>query len=460
MAWSQEQLQERLDELAAKHKVVGAAAGIWSSGEQVVAATGTANLRSGVAVTTDTVFQIGSITKIYTATLVMQLVDEGLVELDRPVKTYLPDLRLGDPGATETITVRQLLAHTSGLEGDFFEDFGRGDDAISRYVEGCADLPNLYEPGTMMSYCNAGWVILGRVVEVLRDKPFARALTEHLLAPAGLHSSPTMAEEAIMFPVAVGHFPDPADPDQRVVAPQWSLASASAPAGALQCASIGDLLGFARLHLAEGVAPNGERVLTQDSARAMREPQVDLPDRFTLGDQWGLGWILMRWGGKQFVGHDGGTLGQSSFLRLLPGSDQAIGLLTNGGDTRALFTDLFNEILDDLAGVQMTAAPAPLEDAGGIDLQRYVGTYERHAFRSEVVEADGRLVLKTTVTGPLAKLTPPTPDKVLLPASDEVFLIPPDDPAGFPTPFTFFGFDDDGVPGWVHYGARAARRVT
>lgn len=452
-------LQARLDELAEKHHVVGASAGVLQQGEVVTATTGIAHLGTGLAVTTDTVFQIGSITKVYTATLVMQLVDEGLVALDEPIKHFLPELRLGDADATEQITVRQLLAHTSGLEGDHFEDYGRGDEAIARYVASCAELPQLFEPGRMMSYSNAGWVILGRLVEVLRDKPFRVAMTEHLLQPAGLHDSPQLAEEAILRRAAVGHMPAGEDGEQRV-APVWNLGESSAPAGSLQMATIADLLGFASLHLRDGQAPDGTEILSPTAARLMREPQVQLDDPYTLADAWGLGWFLNTWGGQLVAGHDGNTLGQSSFLRMLPSQDLAIGLLTNGGDTRALYVDLFGELLSDLAGVQIPEPPPVREDAEGVDLQRYAGTYERLNLRIDLRPEDGRLVMSVTLSGALAELSPPVPDKTLLPAQETLFYIPPDDPEGKLTPLVFFDFDDDGHPRWAHFGARAARRAT
>jgi CubicO group peptidase (beta-lactamase class C family) len=461
MSLTAEHLQARLDELAAKHRVVGATVGVGQGDQLTTAVTGTAHLATGLPVTTDTVFQIGSITKIYTATLVLQLVDEGLVELDTPVKAYLPELRLGDATAEQTITVRQLLTHTSGIDGDHFADFGRGDDAIARYVASCAQLPQVFEPGRMMSYCNAGWVILGRLVEVVRDQPFAQAMTEHLLTPAGLQNSPQSAEEAILRHAAVGHLPAPDDDATRfTVAPVYSISHASAPAGSLQCATIGDLLGFARLHLADGTAPDGTQVLSADLARSMRRQEVQLADPYTLGDAWGLGWILMTWDGQRVIGHDGSTIGQSSFLRLLPEQDLAIGLLTNGGDSRALFEALFRELFDDLAGVRMPELPEPMDDTRGVDLRRYVGTYERLSVRLDITLEDDKLVLRTTVSGPLAALVPPVPDKVLLVApAVNLLYAPPDDPAGRLTPLVFFDFDDRGRPQWLHFGARAARRV-
>jgi CubicO group peptidase (beta-lactamase class C family) len=115
-----QQLQTRLDELCAEYKVPGASLGIILGDESLEVPSGVVNLNTGVETTSDTLFQIGSITKVYTATMVMQLVDEGKVALDEPVSKYLPELSLEDAEAAKTITVRQLLTHTSGIDGDLF----------------------------------------------------------------------------------------------------------------------------------------------------------------------------------------------------------------------------------------------------------------------------------------------------------------------------------------------------
>src|SRR5581483_4183789 len=110
--------------------------------------------------------------KVLTATLVMQLVDAGEVELDAQVRKYLKDFELDDPTAAGEITVRQLLTHTSGIQGDYFKGFGRGDDAIERYVASLADIDLVHRPGEMWSYCNSGFVTLGRLAEVVAGSPY------------------------------------------------------------------------------------------------------------------------------------------------------------------------------------------------------------------------------------------------------------------------------------------------
>ena len=226
--------QGRLDALADKHGVVGATLAIAHRGETVEAATGVLNLRTGQPATPDSLFQAGSITKVWTAVLVMQLVDEGLLDLDAPVVTYLPDFRVQDARLTATVTTRQLLTHTSGIDGDLFLDTGRGDDALPTYVAAMAELTETVPQGELMSYCNSGYSLLGHLVATLRGATWEQVLSERLLAPLGLTSAGTLPEEALLHGAATGHLTPPGA-DAPVVTPQWGIYRSAGPAGLLHC---------------------------------------------------------------------------------------------------------------------------------------------------------------------------------------------------------------------------------
>ena len=213
------ELHEILDQTTREGHVPAAGIAV-SDGDQVVElATGVLNRNTGVTATTDSIFQIGSITKVYTATMVMQLVDEGLVDLDKPVRSYVPEFSVSDRDATEQVTVRQLLTHTGGFAGDVFDDYGRGDDTVARYVEAMHDKAQLYPPGRMFSYCNSGYSVLGRLIERARALPsWDAALREHVLGPLGVKHSVSLPEEAILHRAAAGHY-NPQDPTDPKVAP-------------------------------------------------------------------------------------------------------------------------------------------------------------------------------------------------------------------------------------------------
>ena len=307
--------------LLERHHVPGAAVGVLHRGEVTTAAAGVVNLDTGVEATPDTVFQIGSQGKMWTATVLMQLVDEGRVALDVPVRTYLPTFAVADRHVSENVTLRHLLSHTSGIDGDNFADFGRGDDCLERYVESCAALEQTHPLGATMSYCNTGFTIIGRVIEVVTGKVWDAAMRERLFEPLGLTHTGTLPEEALLHRVAVGHIsPSPGAPPQ--VAPVWMLPRACGPMGLIN-STVADVLTFARLHLGHGVADGGSRLVAESSIRAMHHAQVESPDPYTLGSHWGLGVILFDWDGHARVRprrrHDRPVLAAAHRARRRPG---------------------------------------------------------------------------------------------------------------------------------------------
>jgi CubicO group peptidase (beta-lactamase class C family) len=349
-------LQQRLEAVLAEHQVPGATLGVLEGDDVAVHAAGTINKNTGVEVTADTLFQIGSITKVWTATLVMMLVDDGVLDLDVPVVTYLPELRFADADVTAKVTLRDLLSHRSGVGGDHILDTGRGDDTLERYVETCTSLGQDHELGATMSYCNTGYSVAGRVIEKVTGKVWDEVLRERIIRPLGLTHTNTLPEEAILFRTAVGHIKYPGEDEFRVT-PMWVLPRSAGPAGLVN-ASAADLLTFARLHLDEGRAADGTQLLSVSSVKQMQEAQIEVPDRYTLGDRWGVGWILFEWDGRPLYGHDGSTVGQRAYLRVAPDARLAVCLLTNGGESGAAFKALCGEVMQERAGITMPVLPA------------------------------------------------------------------------------------------------------
>ncbi len=449
--------QDRLTALAEKRGVVGASFAIASGDDTIAAATGVLNLRTGAPAGTDSLFQIGSITKVWTAVLAMQLVDEGLIDLDQPVVTYLPEFRVADEEVTRTVTTRHLLTHTSGIDGDLFLDTGRGDDNLEKYVAALATLQQNHPIGATMSYCNSGYSALGRMVEVVRGKTWDTVLREQLLTPLGLTSAGTLPEEALLFGAATGHIIAPGT-DEAIVTPQWGIYRSCGPAGLIHMTAR-DLLAFARLHLNDGVAPDGTRVLSRESVHAMQRPQVQIPDRWTLGTHWGLGWFLMEWSGRKVYGHDGATLGQGAFLRILPDAGLSVALLTNGGaHVRELFEDLFGEVFSELAGVEVPARLEPASEPGDIDASAYAGRYVREGVEMTVAADGDGLTCSVRGTGALAEaMGDREPTVLTLRRFDgDAFVAreKADDPW---TPAVFFTLDDERR--YLHFGVRATPRV-
>lgn len=461
-------LQRRLDAALAATGVPGAVLAVGVGDELVEVAGGVLHRGTGAAATTDSWFQIGSVTKVLTGTLIMQLVDRGVVLLDDPVRKHLPGFALADPAAADTVTVRRLLNHTSGIDGDYFADFGVADDAVERYVASLEGVDQVHQPGAMFSYCNSGFSVLGRILEVHHGAPYAQVLAEHLLAPLGVDGG-TTAAQAIMRRSAVGHVPGPdlddgtAGPD--VPAPAWCLpgAESAAPAGSTPMMSAAGLVAFARMHLAEGVTADGTRVLSAQAARAMREPQADVPgDRPLTG--MGLAWGRYVRGGELVLGHNGGTLGQLSFLRVHPGTGTVVVLLTNGAKGGVVWRELGESVLAELTGLPTPPDPELPESALAVDAG-VAGTFLRRDIAVEVVVA-GAAIDVTTSTKPGTPAAAMGGESVTtrwLPSrvdADAVQFLSAELTDGVRDMLVFLGRQPDGSYRHVHHGGRAALRAT
>ncbi|MEP9361330.1 serine hydrolase domain-containing protein [Nocardioides sp. CN2-186] len=450
-------IAEQLPALIEKYDVPAAAVAVLAGGEVVDDAAGLLSMSTKVEATADSVFQIGSITKVWTATLVMQLVDEGKVDLDTTVQTYLPEFAIGDKDAAAAITVRQLLCHTAGFEGDIFTDTGVGDDAVEKYMEVIHDVPQLFPPGEQFSYNNAGYCVLGRLVEVLREKSYDAALRDHLFTPLGLTHAATGPYEAILYRAAVGHIPVDAE-GTLGPAPVWALVRSNAPAGAMLAMRPRDLLAFAAMHLNDGVAADGTRVLSSASVAAMQEIQVELPDLGLMGTHWGLGWELFQTPDGVLVGHDGNTIGQSAFLRTLPEKGLAVSVLTNGGDAFSLYRDIVSHVLAELGDLELPALPAPPAEPEKVDATRFLGTYSAEVFDLVVSQDDeGRIWLDMTPKGVALEMGE-LPDRKELVHYAGDSLIPIEADRGMHMPHAFVGDDGHGRALYMHVG-RAVRRA-
>ncbi|AGL16830.1 serine hydrolase [Actinoplanes sp. N902-109] len=449
----------RLAELAGQQHVPGATLGVlrMSAGaddELVEAAHGVLNLRTGVPATVDSLFQLGSITKVWTATLVLQLVDEGKLHLDAPLVEVLPELRLGDPAVTAKLTMRHLLTHTSGIDGDIFTDTGRGDDCLEKYVALLADAAQNHPLDATWSYCNSGYSLAGRVVEKLTGTTWDAALRERLIAPLGLTRTVTLPEEALLHRAALGHL---TDEGEQVPAPVWGIPRSAGPAGAV-VSTAAELLLFARMHLSGGVARDGTRVLSAASAAAMAAHQVQLPDTHLLGDSWGLGWERMDWAGHRLIGHDGNTIGQAAFLRILPERGLAVALLTNGGNSAKLYEQLYREIFAELADVPVPHPLGPPDLPVDVDVTPYLGGYERASIRQEVRAGANGPVLRVSVTGPLAEVLPEDDaDYPMVAVAPDLFVCQ-DPETGNWIPAAFYQLPTG--ERFVHFGARATPCVS
>jgi CubicO group peptidase (beta-lactamase class C family) len=450
-------LDGQLPSLLKKYEVPGAAWAVLQGDQVADGAAGLLSKATGVDATADSVFQIGSITKLWTSTLVMQLADSGQVSLDAPVRDHLPGFRIADEDAARQITVRQLLNHTAGFEGDIFTDTGVGDDCLEKYVATLHGVPQLFPPGEQFSYNNAGYCVLGRLVEVLRGKPYDVCLREHLAKPLGLTHTATSPYEAIMFRAAVGHIEK--EPGAGYVpAPVWALARSNAPAGAMLAMRPRDLVAFARMHLEDGRAADGTQVLAPGTAARMHNREVGLPDLGLMGSSWGLGFERFDTPADAIIGHDGSTIGQGAFLRMVPESGVAVALLTNGGDVVSLYRDVMGHVLGELTNTRLPGLPVPPANPKRIDASRFAGTYSADVFDLTVSQdADGRIWIEQTPKGVLVEIGGKTERHELVHYRDDM-LIPVEADRGMHMPHAFLGDDGHGRSLYLHLG-RAVRRA-
>jgi CubicO group peptidase (beta-lactamase class C family) len=448
-------LQARLDRAAADFHLPGAAIALVQGSQVLTAITGVTNIRTGSPVVRETLFAAGSVTKVFTASLMMTYVDAGLVDLDAPVVRYLPDFTLQDKAKSRLVTVRMLLDHTGGLPGNCMFDLPKSQHMVAEIVARLASMPFNSEPGTLWSYSNAGMVVLGRIAEVLSGTTFDEALTARILRPLGLHATAD-TNEMILHSVAVGHLVDMTTGATQVV-PRFQLDLSNSPAGATLVCDIAAMVEFARMHLRGGLGSNGTRVLSAASVAAMQTAQAPMP--WGLGyDQMGLGWTIRRSGGHTVVSHTGANAGAHSSLAVVPDQQGAIAVLTNGTTGAAVHAKLTAELLQESFGVgpavPVTAPATPVT----VDLDRYTGVFVADDGQATFTVEDSRLRLEVVADPGLLRSfylmgVPPLAPAVLTPVSSDGRFVTD---KGMPVSFIATGA---GRPEHVYVG-RVYRRST
>ena len=171
-------MQDRARELAEELEIPGVAVGVFHDEEERYAYHGVTSVEHPLPVDAQTLFQFGSTGKTFTSVALLRLVEAGTLDLEAPVRTYVPELKLRDASVAEMVTVLQLLNHSAGWAGDDFTDTGEGDDAIAKYVEHMAKLQQVTPPGFIVSYNNASLTLAGRVIEKVTGMPYERAIKE------------------------------------------------------------------------------------------------------------------------------------------------------------------------------------------------------------------------------------------------------------------------------------------
>jgi CubicO group peptidase (beta-lactamase class C family) len=453
------ELTEKLNELAAEFNVPGAAVGIHVDGDDIVAVTGVTSVENPLPVDENTLFQFGSTGKTFTATAVMRLVEQGRVDLDAPVRTYVPELRLKDEETARTVTVLQLLNHSAGWDGDHFEDTGRGDDALARYVESMATLEQVFPLGTQASYNNASFVLAGRLIEKVTGKTYEAAIKELLLEPLGLRNTFASMNDIMTRRFSAGH--ENRQDGRTIVARPWGLPRSVTPAGGWS-ASVLDQVKWARFHLGDGRGENGEQVLSRGTLDRMKEPTFPLGGS-AIGDFVGICWLIKDVEDVRLVGHGGSTNGQLSAFQTVPARGFAVTVLTNSAPNGAqLYEELVDFALERCLGV-VKHEPEPLTLTHD-QLLEYTGDYKAIGSTSHVTIVDDTLQVKIDVDpevlAKIREMTESTPEQEppfglgLLP--DDKYVVTDGKAKGMRGYFTR---DDSGHVSGIHLGGRLAMRT-
>ena len=363
-------LQEKTESLAEEHHVPGVAVGIFCDGEEHYAYHGVTSVENPLTVGPSTLFQIGSTTKTYTATAIMRLVEAGEVKLDDPVRAYVPELRVKDEAAARTVTVLQLLNHSAGWNGDYFEDTGAGEDAIAKYVAKMAQLEQVSPPGTVSSYNNAAFVLAGHLIEKVTGQGYEAAIKRLILEPLGCAESFFFAGEVMTRRFAVGH----AYKEQRAavtVARPLLLPRSSTPAGGL-FSTARDQIRYARFHLGQETAERGTPVLATHTLDRMKAPTISLQGG-ALGDWVGISWMLRDIDGVRVAAHGGSTNGQESAFEIVPERNLAVTVLTNSGTGLQVNRELVKWAQETYLGLAENEPPALALDVAA--LRPFTGRY-------------------------------------------------------------------------------------
>ncbi len=337
-------------------------------------ARGLANIELGVQLAPDQVFHIASVTKVFTAALVLKLAEAGKLSLDDQLSVYLPDI----PNAGQ-VTLRQLLSHTGGLsdrgQPNPQPGFRRRDTDTATLISEIGARPLNFAPGTSQAYSNAGYIVLGAVIEKVTGKPWHDALREQLLQPLGLSHTQYGAVSDLIPGRVSGYTSNRGS----YIVNNSDYISMSIPASAGALVSTVDDLHLWMRALSRGVA------ISAGSFSQMIAPP-ELPGA-SPADPYGLGVYLWQVRGETVIGHTGQINGFASVVGIVPSHDIVIVALANddGFDARTFGRRLAAIALE---RPYPTVVAKPISPA---DLRAFSGSYQDGAVVRTLSVRDGKL---------------------------------------------------------------------
>jgi CubicO group peptidase (beta-lactamase class C family) len=439
-----------------RFSVPAAAVGVLHDGKEHRVAKGITNVEFPLDVDENTLFQIGSTTKTFTGTVLMTLVESGEVDLDAPVTRYVPKFKLPDKTALAQLRVRHLVTHTGGFLGDYFDDLGRGEDALRRKVGRMrTKTPQLTPVGKLWSYNNAGFYVVGRIIEEVTGQRYEDVVVERLVKPLGMDHTFWFAEDVITYKTALGH--NLKVDGSLAIARPWGLTRGANPAGGI-VSSVVDQLKYARFHLDGGRAGDGTRVLKAATVKRMQKPLAKIG--YSLADDVGVTWLLDKYGPTTVVKHGGSINGHMSEFLLVPSKGFGLTVLTNGQRGHELGGAVIKWALDELLGLRRpdpTFSKLTAKQAGD-----YTGRYPAGPGEYVVTAEDGGLLVTLEVKKELLEANPEIAAQVPPPlplgaVGKDRFVVQGSYVAG--TRIEFFR-DDNRTVEWMRFGGRVYKRTT
>jgi CubicO group peptidase (beta-lactamase class C family) len=453
---SSDALPDFVEATAAEFGIPGVAVGVWADGQELYACHGVTSVENPLAVDRHTLYVLGSVTKTYTATALMCLVAGGRVELEAPVRRYVPELRLTHERAAAEITVLSLLTHTSGLDWGITVDTGEGDDALAAYVARMDELGLIAPPGARASYSQAGYNLVGRIAEKVTGLTYERAVASLVLEPLGLSHSFFARDDVMTRRFVVGH--NRGEDGTLSIARLWRRWRGDNPGGGL-VSSAADQLRWARFHLGDGRADSGARVLPAEVLQRMKQPTVALRGS-ALGDAIGIGWFLRDVGGVRTVGHGGSANGQFAELLTVPERGFAVVSLSNAGPDGTSFNQaVVRWSLKTYVGVtDRDPEPLAYDEARA---REFVGSYENEVMTltisSDATGLSLEVLMKPEIRAAAAKELPPDyppADLGLLPGDEYIITS-----GGLKGQRGFFTRDESGAVVGVDLAGRLFNRA-
>ena len=356
------------------------------SGDRVIytRAFGTSNIETGAPMTPEMLFRIGSTTKMFTATALVTLAEDGKLKLDEAIGKHVDGLNPRIAG----LTAHQLLTHTAGVidEAPMYGD--HDDSAMGRTIRSWKDDELFTEPGKIISYSNPGYWLAGFVVESISKKPFADQMSESIFKPLGMTSTTFRPTVAMTYPLAQGH--NAAGRSAPTVVRPFADNAASWPAGSM----FTNVLDLSRFIIAfmNGGKLEGKQVLSPQVIARLSTPQVSIPS--DPNSKYGYGLMVSNYRGVRVVEHGGSRSGYGSVIKMAP--DHRFAVIVLGNRTGVALNKTAEKAMELMLPLKPKEAQKarPELPMTAAEMANYVGKYGQREVNVEILLKDGKLFLK------------------------------------------------------------------